>query len=412
MKLRSIVGQIPDPDDLIGREETIEHLWQQIETSNILLLSPRRFGKSGIMRHVLLRPRAGYLPLSFELEDVDSPEEFVWRITRELLANDMTRSLLAKARNLPNAITAFIKDTFDEAGFEGAKVKFRESIKEDWREAARKMLLEMEKASQTIIFIFDEFPSMIEAIAKKQNEKTAIDMLAWFRSIRLQQKDTLRRHRFIVGGSIGIDVILRLMKSSDKLNDFCRLYVGPLDEANAKLLMSGLSETFGIAWNDFMARHLLELLGPPIPFFIHLFFSQLGQAPMAQRQAPTSELLDKVYRDKILGTSVKSYFDHYSSRLERMGAARKKAAIAVLSSVAGSGSGRLSSAVLYDIYRKSRGRGFRESDFDELMADLQCDWYLALDPDTNEYHFMLHVMRDWWRRWYPMTAAAHSKLSR
>ncbi|MCX7049635.1 MAG: hypothetical protein NTX50_29635 [Candidatus Sumerlaeota bacterium] len=412
MKLRSIVGQIPDPEELIGREEIIEHLWRQIETSNILLLSPRRFGKSGIMRHVLLKPRAGYLPLSFELEDVDSPEEFVWRITRELLANDTTRSLLTKVRNLPSAITGFIKDTFDEAGFEGAKVKFRESIKEDWREAARRMLLEMEKASPTIIFIFDEFPSMIEKIVKKQDEKTAVDVLAWFRTIRLQQKDTLRRHRYIVGGSIGIDVILRLMKSSDKLNDFCRIYVGPLDEANAKSLMSGLAETFGIAWNDFLGKRLLELLGPPVPFFIHLFFSQLGQAPITQRQAPISELLDKIYRDKILGTAVKSYFDHYSSRLERMGATRKKAAITILSSVAGSTLGRLSIPVLYDIYRKAHGRGAGKIDFDELMADLQYDWYLVLDPDTNEYYFMLNVMRDWWRRWYPMTAAAKHKSSR
>jgi hypothetical protein len=35
------------------------------------------------------------------------------------------------------------------------------------------------------------------------------------------------------------------------------------------------------------------------------------------------------------------------------------------------------------------------------MADLEYDWYLRLDPDTNEYFFRLKVMRDWWRRWYP-----------
>jgi hypothetical protein len=34
------------------------------------------------------------------------------------------------------------------------------------------------------------------------------------------------------------------------------------------------------------------------------------------------------------------------------------------------------------------------------LADLQCDWYLALDPNTNEYRFMLDVMRQWWQRWF------------
>jgi hypothetical protein len=35
------------------------------------------------------------------------------------------------------------------------------------------------------------------------------------------------------------------------------------------------------------------------------------------------------------------------------------------------------------------------------MADLEYEWYLRLDSDTNEFHFRLKVMQDWWRRWYP-----------
>src|SRR5258707_3432759 len=102
-RTRSLVGQVPDPEELYGREDFINHLWLMLEANNVLLLAPRRFGKSGVMRHVLLRPRSGYLPLSFELEDVDSPEEFVWRITKELLAHDQTRALLTQARKLPSA---------------------------------------------------------------------------------------------------------------------------------------------------------------------------------------------------------------------------------------------------------------------------------------------------------------------
>ena len=61
---------------------SIDHLWKLLEGNNVLLLAPRRFGKSGVMRHILLKPQADFLPLSFELEDVDSPEEFVWRVTQ------------------------------------------------------------------------------------------------------------------------------------------------------------------------------------------------------------------------------------------------------------------------------------------------------------------------------------------
>lgn len=94
---RSLVGQIPDPHELYGREQFIEHLWRMLQANNVMLLAPRRFGKSGIMRHVLLKPASGFFPIALDLEDVDSNEEFVWRVTRELLVHDTTRAFLARA---------------------------------------------------------------------------------------------------------------------------------------------------------------------------------------------------------------------------------------------------------------------------------------------------------------------------
>ena len=72
----------------------------------------------------------------------------------------------------------------------------------------------------------------------------------------------------------------------------------------------------------------------------------------------------------------------------------------MLRAVAESTHGRASASSLYDVYRKARKRGAHEQEFDELIADLECDWYLALDVRTNEYFFQVDVMRDWWLRWY------------
>ena len=72
--------------------------------------------------------------------------------------------------------------------------------------------------------------------------------------------------------------------------------------------------------------------------------------------------------------------------------------MAVLRSVASQG--RVSASALYDAYAKASKRGASERDFNELMADLECEWYLVLDTGTNEYYFMVNVMRDWWQRWY------------
>jgi len=396
---RSLVGGIPEPDELFGRSEFIGHLWKMLEANNILLLAPRRFGKSGIMRDVLLNPRAGYLPLSFELEDVDSPEEFVWRVTKELLAHDKIRALLAKTKKLPSAFWKWVKGNFDEAEFEGAKEKFKESIKEDWREAAKVMLMELEKTDETIVFLFDELPAMLDRIIEMQGEAVARDFLAWFRPIRLAQKDVLRRHRFIVAGSVGIDQILKRIGATDRLVDFTRLTVEPLDPIAASNLVDGLAATFALNWNPNLSAKLFELIGSPVPYFIHIFFAQLGQLLSAERIKLTPADLERLYLERVLGPTCRHYFGHYSTRLQRYGAGGQKAASAILRAVASQV--RISRPVLYDIYRKAHGRGSSEPGFDDVMADLEYDWYLRLDSDTNEFYFRLKVMQDWWRRWYP-----------
>jgi hypothetical protein len=401
-KTRSLVGQIPEPNELYGREDFIDHLWRMLEANNILLLAPRRFGKSGVMRHLLLHPRPGYLPLSFELEDVDSPEEFVWRVTKDLLAHDQTRALLSQTKKLPAAIMEWVKQNFEEAEFEGAKVKFKQSIKEDWREAARRMLTELEKADDTIIFLFDELPAMLDRIIEKQGDEAARDFLAWFRTVRLAQKDILRRHRFIVAGSVGIDQILKRLGATDRLVDFTRLTVEPLGADSAGKLAQALGATFELDWSPELSAKLFELIGAPVPYFIHVFFSQVAQMPGAERSRLTTADLERVYRERVLGPTCRNYFDHYSTRLKRYGVAGQKAAQAILRSVAGRG--RISRPALFDIYRRAQGRGASEQRFDDIMADLEYDWYLRLDPDTNEFYFRLKIMQDWWRRWYPPSA--------
>ena len=402
-RIRSLVGQIPEPDELYGRTDLIDHLWKLLEGNNVLLLAPRRFGKSGVMRHVLLKPKANFLPLSFELEDVDSPEEFVWRVTKEILAHDNVRKLLSHTRKLPSSLMQWVKDNFDEAEFEGAKIKFKSEIREDWREAARRMLTELEKADQTVIFLFDELPAMLDRIIEKRGESPARDFLAWFRTVRLEQKDVLRRHRFIVAGSVGIDQILRKLGATDKLVDFARLTVEPLDNPAADKLAEDLAASYSIGWSSPLSTRLFELIGAPVPYFIHIFFSQLGQVSLAQRASLTIGELEQVYRDRVLGPTCRHYFDHYSTRLKRHGKTGAKAALAILRAVAGQQ--RISRPALYDIYHKARGRCASDQEFDELMADLEYDWYLRLDPDTNEFHFRLKVMQDWWRRWHPAAAS-------
>lgn len=400
MNARNIPGNVPDPDELYGRRELLAHIWRQIGGNNILLLAPRRFGKTGVMMHMVKNPASGYLPIYFELEDVSTPQEFVWRLARELLSRQPLRHLVAAAGSLPRVIQDWAKQTFDEVGFDEAKVKFKNVIADDWRVHARRLLVEMEKADHTVIFILDELPAMLEKMSHDSGDETARDFMAWFRGARIQHQQHLRRHRFVVGGSVGIDLILRRLNCVDKFNDFERVYVQPLADEDAAQLIKDLSGTPRIELLPDAQTRLLALIGSNVPYFIHLFFSQIAQLPPSKRQPLSVDSLEDLYRRQILGPTCKSYFDHYRARLARYGQALERAAIDMLRAVAYSPSGRASSSVLYDAYRRALRARATELQFRELLADLECDWYLVLDPATNEYRFILNVMRDFWHRWY------------
>jgi hypothetical protein len=195
MRIRNIVGNIPEPSELYGRADRIEHLWRQLAGNNILLLAPRRFGKSGIMRHLLAHPREGHIPVYVDLMDVESPTEFAVRLTGALLAQNQLRAVLHAAKGMPGVMRQFLTDTFDAIEFEGAKVELRRAMEPHWRDVVRRLVLELEKANETVLFLLDEFPVMLASMSEKHGNATAQEFMAWFSSMRLQGKDALRRHR-------------------------------------------------------------------------------------------------------------------------------------------------------------------------------------------------------------------------
>ena len=93
--LWNIPGGVPEPDELIGRDHLIDVLWNLLTGNNLLLIAPRRFGKTGVMRHILKKPRPGYHVVYMEVEDVSTPENFAAELIATLLENDKIRKFFS-----------------------------------------------------------------------------------------------------------------------------------------------------------------------------------------------------------------------------------------------------------------------------------------------------------------------------
>ncbi len=396
---RILAGGVPEPNELFGRDHTIRFIWEQLRGNNILLVALRRFGKTGVMNHLLKRTAAGFVAVYLDVEDVHDPEVFCSNLIAAILEHDTLRAIVNGAKALPKKLLEFVRSQVGSVKTEGFEIGLRDVVpRDEWSTVTRALLLEMEKADETVLFILDEFPQLIENIARKHDEDEARGFLQWFRSLRMKQKDALRRYRFVLGGSTSIDLILRRLDVPDKLNDFCRVPIEALTQEHAEALLDALALASGLHFAAEGRAALFELITPPVPYFLQLFVSQIKLEEKLKDRELGREDVTEVYSRRVLGPTCRAYFDYYRQRLNRYGEKGQRAALTVLQEVAHAPTGRVSDSALYDVYRRARGKGASSFEFSEIMADLESDWYLLLDPKTNEYAFLLQVMCDWWKR--------------
>lgn len=400
LKPRILAGAVPEPEELIGREWTIDYIWQQLAGNNILLVAPRRFGKTGVMAHLLKRPRSGCLTVYLEVEDFNDPEEFCSNLIAAILEHSKLRTLISGVKGLPQNLLDLVANRVHSIKTDVVEIELREVVRNSWSTLTRALILEMEKAEETIVFIIDEFPQFVENIARKHDEEAARSFLQWFRSLRMRQKDVLRRYRFVLGGSTSIDLTLRRLDVPDKLNDFFRVPIEALSPEHAEALLDSLSVAHGLRFNPQGRAAFFELVSPPVPYFLQLFVSQICMEEKLKGKELGAEEVREVYHRRVLGPTCRAHFDYYRQRLKRYGEAGRRSALAILQEVANAPAGRVSNSMLYDVYRKARKREASNFELDEIIADLENDWYVLLDPKTNEYGFLLTVMRDWWKRFY------------
>jgi len=72
-----IIGNVPRGEDYYGQEDLITSLWEKLKTVNILLVAPRRFGKTAAMYKLLDEPRPQFLPIYTNLEHITSAGDFI-----------------------------------------------------------------------------------------------------------------------------------------------------------------------------------------------------------------------------------------------------------------------------------------------------------------------------------------------
>ena len=236
LRMRNITGQAVIGDDLYGRAYEVTRLWEMLEQGeHILMLAPRRVGKTSLMLELRRSPRENWDVFYVDVEAGNGPADCVAAILAALAADPRYRSRF-EAIPFPNAIKDVLGRLSVSADIGALRVEFGNAIGEDWDRAADQLqtrLTSLPDAGRQLLIIVDELPFLLSRMLRAGGQERDTELLL-SRLRHWRQAPELRgKVHTLVGGSIGLEGVLRRASLSGTVNDLTPFRLESWDQPTA-----------------------------------------------------------------------------------------------------------------------------------------------------------------------------------
>ncbi len=394
-----IVGSVPRGDDFFDRKELVENIWARLEHDNVLLVAPRRFGKTGIMYNLLDKPREPFHVVYVNVEHIMSASDFMVELIAILIKDKQLQKTFDKIKQETKGIGRFISNLPKSIDLGGIKVELREQtdLKEHWKSYGERVLSLLNQDNPRLLLIIDEFPIMIDNIAQV-NKTDVPELLRWFRAARIGPDV---KTRFVVGGSINLATTLEALGLVDTINDFAIVKVGPFTKETAQKYVEAIFKGEGIDISPTMRNFILELVGVPIPYLLAVFLTAILDRHRNTGESITKKLIRLVFEEDLLGGSTAVVFQHYRSRIDSYYLGNEGKAAKSILGLLSKADDFVKEETLYAKYLKvtsQQPNTNAQEEFLRLMYKLENDFYIMRSDGT--YSFLSKILRLWWKNHY------------
>jgi hypothetical protein len=383
-------GGTVDPKNVVGRDTDLHGIWRALEQQSLILVAERRMGKTTIIKKMVAEPKSDKLLLQMDVERVGQASEFV-----EMLADYAIKHLDTKGK-----ARSRIADLWQKIGGTeiAGVVKLPEAAKPQWKDHLVQLLKALieSKPDQRVVLIWDEFPWMLQKIAKNQGGEVVVDLLDTLRGFR-QDYDL----RMIYTGSIGLHHVIRDLKHDGyanyaPVNDMRLIEVPPLTMAGAEDLAMRLIR--GENLEHPQARKAAKALAKRVdgvPYYVHHVVASMAN----QNQKATPQTVEDIIAQALIDPNDTWQLEHYRSRLKSYYDDHAPLARAVLNLMADHE--KLTLQEMGDqLVSRFKGEtnlldGDREG-FRDLIKMMLRDHYLRRNQDGS-YSFYFDLIRRWWQ---------------
>lgn len=370
-----------------GRSTETAELWRLFkEERNLLMLAPRRIGKTVQIHH--LRDTAaenGFRAIVLEVAGFREEKDFF----RQCCAT--IQEELSTGAKVMTAFGERLSQVW--RGHEGGGDWRQALLQIDWREFANHLLahLDEHKNEPPWLILVDELPIFVLALRERSGIQAVSDFLYWLRNMRQKY----RRVRWLYTGSIGLDSVARRDSVEGALNDLDVFPFAPFAPDTARAFLTDIAKRRGRTLHDDAADVILRRLGWLSPYYLEKV------AEDACTLAGTGGVLDlpraQAALDRMLDLEKRTYWSTWREHLDRNFSDPERSRLyTVLETVAKNDAGVSSDALLPALNRGGEPVG--EAILRHLLDTLLADGYLAVDSERR-YSFRMNLLREWWLRY-------------
>ena len=368
------------------------------EGAHILLVAPRRIGKTSLMHEAARLIDGRFLCLHVDLERAHSASDAIVELSMATIPH---ASLWGKTKSIFSNVFEQVTGRIDSIKVDDVSVVLRSGLNSgNWQSKGDRLFELLASADLPVVVFFDEVPILVNRILKGDDYKITPErrsetdaFMSWLRANSIRHKG---RIRIVVTGSIGIEPVLAQAGLSATLNTFTPFDLPPWPPDIAAGCIRALANEYGVGIDQAIAEHMVSSIGFGIPHYVEMFFEKIYQECKRQgiRQVST-ELVDEVYRTGMLGVRGHVELSHMEERLKMvLGPELHPLTLELLTETALTG--LLTTDAVSTISRDYNFEGRTQSEVvREILGIAEHDGYLRKD-ENGAYVFQSKLLKDWW----------------
>lgn len=386
------VGPPVTGDDFFDREREQAQVWDFLERDHLLLLAPRRVGKTSLMQRLQESAAArGFHATYCSVADAADEEAFLERLLHAIGNVETGRGILHRLSE--GAIGRFLRRV-KKMEVVGSGVELDVAKEATWTQLAEILVRALNRQEGKWLLLVDEMPVFLLALTRLDSTGArARHFLNWFRTLR-QEVDFRQDLRWLLAGSIGLDTVTARLRVGDTINDLHLFHLGPFSPEVADDLLKELARSHEIALAQDVRAHMIRKVGWLIPFHLQLLFSELRALCSDRQGEPSVERVEEAFAE-LLKPAKRGYFDYWRQRLEEeLGRPDSSYAVELLNAAAQDETG-VSRATLSQLLERPIQDALDRAEKLRFVLDvLESDGYLV--ADEGRYRFRSPLLRQFW----------------